>query len=102
MMAGHLVIAAFVMLIFSAASVNHLLGYGTGVAVIIGGTLLMLLELFICLLQAFIFTFLTVLFISSGSVHEHESHDEHDALSDESQMDVGKLSHPASLAAPPA
>ncbi len=101
MMAGHLVIAAFVMLIFSAASVSDVLGYGTGVAVVLGGTLLMLLELFICLLQAFIFTFLTVLFISSGAVHEHE-HEPHEAMSDESQMDVDKLTHPASLATPPA
>lgn len=101
MMAGHLVIAAFVMLIFSAANVSSFLGYGTGVAVVIGGTMLTLLELFICLLQAFIFTFLTVLFISSGSVHEHE-HEKHEAMNDASQMDVDKLTHPASLATPPA
>ncbi|HEX7009629.1 MAG TPA: F0F1 ATP synthase subunit A [Phycisphaeraceae bacterium] len=77
MMAGHLVIAAFVLLIFTAASFSAVLGYGVGVAVLLGGTALMLLELFIALLQAFIFTFLTVLFIASGAVH-HDEHHEHE------------------------
>lgn len=104
MMAGHLVITAFVMLIFTAANASAGLGYGVGVAVVVGGTMLTLLELFICLLQAFIFTFLTVLFISSGAVHEHEEHEHgtHDPLSDESQMDIDKLLTPSALTTPPA
>lgn len=61
MMAGHLVIAAFVLLIFSAARVSVPLGLGVEVMVILGGILLTFLELFIAFLQAFIFTFLTVL-----------------------------------------
>lgn len=78
MMAGHLVIAAFVMLIFAASASGAALGYGVGIAVLLGGTALTLLELFICFLQAFIFTFLTVLFISSAAVHaHHEEHEEH-------------------------
>ena len=103
MMAGHLVIAAFVLLIFDAAQASTTLGYGVGFAVALGGTALTLMELFICLLQAFIFTFLTVLFISSGAVHEHEEHEHgaHDPLSDESQMDVDKVIHPVALAGPP-
>jgi len=40
MMAGHLVIAAFVLLIFSAANAGAGLGYGVGVAVWLGGTAL--------------------------------------------------------------
>ncbi len=100
MMAGHLVIAAFVLLIFAAANSSAGLGYGVGVAVLLGGTVLTLLELFICLLQAFIFTFLTVLFISAGAVHHHDgdhAHEEPDPLSDEGQMDVDKAIDPARL-----
>ncbi|WP_237607140.1 F0F1 ATP synthase subunit A [Roseimaritima sediminicola] len=98
MMAGHLVIAAFVFLIFAAANVSTGLGYGVGLAVLLGCTALTLLELFICCLQAFIFTFLTVLFISAGAVH-HDEHlaDEADPMSDESQMDVDKVIDPARL-----
>jgi len=77
MMAGHLVIAAFVALIHKAyLGGGEALGYGVGVAVVVGGVALTLLELFIALLQAFIFTFLTVLFISSTAVEHDEEHAE--------------------------
>ncbi len=98
MMSGHLVIAAFVGMVFMARDVSHSLGYGVQIAVIIGGMLLTLLELFICFLQAFIFTFLTVLFISMVATHHDHDHDEeHDPLSDEAQMDVDKVIDPARL-----
>jgi F-type H+-transporting ATPase subunit a len=98
MMAGHLVVAAIVGLIFTAASVSHMLGYGVSIAVILGCIALTLLELFICMLQAFIFTFLTVLFISTVAAHHGEHEEHHDPLSDESQMDLDKLIDPSRLA----
>jgi F-type H+-transporting ATPase subunit a len=101
MMAGHLVIAVFVGFVFAAAEVSQALGYGVGIAVIVGGVLLTLLELFICCLQAFIFTFLTVLFISMVSTH-HGEHDEHHELTDENQMDLDKLIEPSRLGPLPA
>ncbi|MGB7327356.1 MAG: F0F1 ATP synthase subunit A [Rubripirellula sp.] len=96
MMAGHLVIAAFIGLIFAAVKVSFGLGYGVQVAVIGGGIILTLLELFICFLQAFIFTFLTVLFISQvATVHHHDDHDENEhPFSDEGQMDMDKILSP--------
>jgi len=99
MMAGHLVIAAFVLLIFSAAKYSMSLGYGVQVSVIIGGIVLTLLELFICFLQAFIFTFLTVLFISTAVAHHGDGHDSHDddPFSDEGQMNLDKLVDPKRL-----
>lgn len=75
MMAGHLVIAAFIGLI----PVGLGLAIGVGIPVVIGGTALMALEVFIALLQAFIFTFLTTLFIASFAVaHEDHGHTESD------------------------
>ena len=100
MMAGHLVVAVIVGLVFTAASVSHLLGYGVEIAVIGGCIALTLLELFICMLQAFIFTFLTVLFISI--VATHHDHDDHghetDYKSDEAQMDLDKIMEPSRMA----
>jgi F-type H+-transporting ATPase subunit a len=98
MMAGHLVVAAFVLLIFTAAKYSIALGYGVQISVVIGGIVLTLLELFICFLQAFIFTFLTVLFISTAVAHhgEHDEHEEH-PFSDEGQMDLDKLIKPERL-----
>lgn len=95
MMAGHLVIAAFIGLVITAREVSVGLGYGVELSVIIGGIVLTLLELFICFLQAFIFTFLTVLFISLVAAHHDHDHDEEeDPFSDEGQMDVDKLLSP--------
>jgi len=101
MMAGHLVIAAFVLLIFMAAKYSTTLGLGVEVAVVIGGMALTLLELFICFLQAFIFTFLTVLFISTAvshhGDHDHEHDPDHDPFDHESQMEMDKLISPQRL-----
>jgi F-type H+-transporting ATPase subunit a len=72
MVAGHLVLAALLGLIFTFKS------YGVAVGSIVGAAALSMLELFVAFLQAYIFTFLTVLFIASGAVHEHE-HSGHEA-----------------------
>jgi len=91
MMAGHLVIAAFVGLINMAANYSLGTGYGVGIVVVLGSIVFSLLEIFICFLQAFIFTFLTVLFISMTASHHG---DEHHELNDESQMDLDKVFDP--------
>ena len=100
-LAGHLVIAAIVQLVSQAGQVSHMLGYGVSVVVVLGCVILTLLELFICMLQAFIFTFLTVLFISA-TAHDHH-HDEEidyeaDPFTDEAQMDLDKIVEPSRLA----
>lgn len=98
MMSGHLVIAAFVGLVFLARETSHSVAYGVEVSVIIGGIMLTLLELFVCCLQAFIFTFLTVLFISMVAHHHDHDHEENeDPFSDEGQMDMDKLIDPSRI-----
>jgi F-type H+-transporting ATPase subunit a len=99
MMSGHLVIAAFIGLVFVAREASHGLAYGVGLAVIIGGVVLTLLEVFICCLQAFIFTFLTVLFISMVATHhgDDHGHDDHDPFGDEDNMDLDKLMDPSRI-----
>jgi F-type H+-transporting ATPase subunit a len=75
MLAGHLVLTALVGMIFIFASLSPLLGYGVGIGVVFLNLALSLLELFIAMLQAFIFTFLTTLFIAQGAVHHGDDHD---------------------------
>ena len=94
MMAGHLVLAAFIGLIFAAVEFSHGMAYGVQFAVIIAGIVLTLLELFICFLQAFIFTFLTVLFISLVASHHDNDHLEEHPFTDEDQMDLDKIADP--------
>ncbi len=69
MLAGHLVLAALVSMIPFAAAV-YLWG-PVSVIVILGCAALSMLELFVAFLQAYIFAFLTTLFIASAVAPEH-------------------------------
>jgi F-type H+-transporting ATPase subunit a len=68
MVAGHLVLA--VLLAFILASAESLAWFGVAPASVLGSTALMMLELFVAFLQAYIFTFLSALFIGMA-VHPH-------------------------------
>src|SRR6185312_6489789 len=68
MMAGHVVLA--VILAFIAASSQSLWWWGVMPASVLGATALSMLELFVAFLQAYIFTFLSALFIGMA-IHPH-------------------------------
>jgi F-type H+-transporting ATPase subunit a len=68
MMAGHLVLAVIVAFISAAA--GSAAWYGVAPASVLGATALSMLELFVAFLQAYIFTFLSALFIGMA-VHPH-------------------------------
>ncbi len=78
MVAGHLVLASLIILALTAP----LVGKGASV---LGAATFSFLELFVAFLQAYIFTFLTVIFISLGAV-SHDDHDEHHGGLDEGAM----------------
>ncbi len=69
MIAGHIVLGSILLLIFTAQSV--MLGYTIGVISTLGCVALSCLELFVAFLQAYIFVFLTTLFISMSVAPEH-------------------------------
>jgi F-type H+-transporting ATPase subunit a len=68
MMGGHVVLA--VILAFIAASAQSLWWWGVMPVSVLGATALSMLELFVAFLQAYIFTFLSALFIGMA-VHPH-------------------------------
>jgi F0F1-type ATP synthase membrane subunit a len=69
MIAGHIVLAAFIMLIPLSSGILAQIGVGTPVTVL--SLMIRILELFVAFLQAYIFTFLTTLFIASAVAPEH-------------------------------
>ena len=69
MLAGHLVLGALVGLVPLTAGLAWMLGIS--VPVVLGSVAVSLLEMFECFLQAYIFTFLTTLFIASAVAPEH-------------------------------
>ncbi|MCP4200915.1 MAG: F0F1 ATP synthase subunit A [bacterium] len=76
MLAGHLVLAVLLGFILSAGSVSAGAGFGVAIPVILGSVGISLLEIFVAFLQAFIFTFLTTLFIGMSVVFHHDDHEE--------------------------
>ena len=78
MVAGHLVLASLVIMAVGAGAM------GKG-ATSIGAAIFSFLELFVAFLQAYIFTFLTVIFISLTAV-SHAEHDEHHGGLDQGEM----------------
>jgi F-type H+-transporting ATPase subunit a len=77
MIAGHILLAVLLSFIMSAGTISAGLGLGVAVPVVLGSAAINLLELFVAFLQAFIFTFLTTLFIGMSVVFHHDDHHEH-------------------------
>jgi len=72
MIAGHILLAVLIGFILSVGASNWLAGLGLAfLAVIPGAIFVTLLEIFVAMLQAFIFTFLTALFIGQAVVFHH-------------------------------
>jgi F0F1-type ATP synthase membrane subunit a len=69
MIAGHIVLAALILLIPLGGSLLAQIGIGAPVTLL--SLLIRVLELFVSFLQAYIFTFLTTLFIASAVAPEH-------------------------------
>lgn len=70
MVAGHVVLASILGLIFAFQG-SIAMNYGMGVISSLGAAALSCLELFVCFLQAYVFTFLTTLFIGASVSPEH-------------------------------
>ena len=70
MMAGHVVLAVLLAFIAASAVAGHAIWGSVTAASVLGATALSLLELFVAFLQAYIFTFLSALFIGAA-VHPH-------------------------------
>lgn len=79
MVAGHILLAVLLMFINMAfASLGPGLGaFAIAVPVVVGSVAINLLEIFVAFLQAFIFTFLTTLFIGQAVVGGHEAEAHH-------------------------
>ncbi len=94
MTAGHTLPAAiigFVPAAFAALGAGG--GFVIGVISVVAAVAIMCLELFVAFLQAYLFTFLSALFISQMVVHEghDEHHDEHESEYHDGHPVVGEV-----------
>lgn len=77
MVAGHVLLAVLMMMILMAGqALGTALGMGIALPLVLGSVAVNMLEIFVAFLQAFIFTYLTVLFIgmSVNVHHDDEAH----------------------------
>ena len=77
MIAGHILLAVLLSFIMAAGAKSAGFGLAIGAVVVAGSVAINLLELFVAFLQAFIFTFLTTLFIGMSIVLHHDEHGGH-------------------------
>ena len=89
MTAGHILVAVLISFTTMAAALGTAALAGIGILVVMGTTAIMCLELFVAILQAYIFTFLTTLFIGQLVVHEHEHHQGEGGKHDEAHQAIG-------------
>lgn len=75
MTGGHVLLAALFGFVPALGGALGAVGIGAGIIPLAGAVAINVLEILVAFLQAFIFTFLTGLFLSQLVVHEH--HDEH-------------------------
>lgn len=71
MVAGHVLLAVLISFIISAWAASLFAGVGISLVVVLGAAAITLLEIFVAFLQAFIFTFLTALFLGQSVVFHH-------------------------------
>lgn len=77
MTAGHILLAVLFMFVGMSLRSGLLVGVPVTLVSGIGGIAIMFLELFVAFLQAFVFMFLTTVFVSLLSPHAHDEHHEH-------------------------
>jgi F-type H+-transporting ATPase subunit a len=82
MTGGHIIVATllgFVVALSTAETLNAVLGHGMAIIPLVGTIVIYFLEILVAFIQAYIFTFLTCLFLGQLVVHEHdEEHHEGD------------------------
>lgn len=77
MTAGHILLAVIISFVSMATvALGRFGGFAVGIPAVLGAVAIMCLELFVAVLQAYLFTFLTTLFIGQMASH-HDHPDEH-------------------------
>ena len=71
MTGGHLVVLSFMGLIFFFATMSPVVGYASAPIAVGFAVFIMIIESFVALLQAYIFTLLSIIFVSASIHPEH-------------------------------
>lgn len=75
MLGGHMIVIVLTLLIFIFASMGPLVTGGASVVSVLFSVFMLLIDVLVSFIQAYVFTMLSTLFISFGQEGGHESHD---------------------------
>jgi len=76
MVAGHVLLAVLLSFILQAGVANFAGGLALSVPIVMGSVAITMLEIFVAFVQAFVFTYLTTVFIGMSVVFHHDDHHE--------------------------
>lgn len=82
MTGGHIIVAtllSFVVGLATAKTMNPAIGHGLAIIPLVGTIAVYFLEIMVAFIQAYIFTFLSCLFLGQLVVHEHDGEHDHGA-----------------------
>ena len=86
MMGGHMIVLVLTLLIFIFAAVNPVAGGATTVVSVIFSVFMLLIDVLVSFIQAYVFTMLSTIFISLAQEKEHE-HEEKKAQKEQAEAE---------------
>lgn len=84
MMGGHMIVITLTLLIFIFAAFGAAAAGGVTVVSVLFSIFMLLLDVLVSFIQAYVFTLLSAMFISMGQASEHHEGEKHDAKEDDS------------------
>lgn len=92
MMGGHMIVLVLTLLIFIFAAFNPVAGGATTVVSVLFSVFMLIIDVLVSFIQAYVFTMLSTIFISLAQEHEHKKEEEHKAEVAEATATVAKTS----------
>lgn len=98
MMGGHMIVLVLTLLIFIFAAVNPVAGGATTVVSVLFSIFMLLIDVLVSFIQAYVFTMLSTIFISLAQEHEHKEQEKHAEA--EAKGQAANAANPAVTPAP--
>lgn len=95
MMGGHMIVIVLTLLIFIFAAVNPIAGGATTVVSVLFSIFMLLIDVLVSFIQAYVFTMLSTIFISLAQEHEHKEETKEETQKSISSGDTSHVISPA-------
>ena len=97
MMGGHMIVLVLTLLIFIFAAVNPVAGGATTVVSVLFSIFMLLIDVLVSFIQAYVFTMLSTIFIALAQQHEEHKKEEKKEENEEAQAGQPAVAQPAAV-----